>query len=186
GTAPPLPDSEWSRVLANRPVSLDAINTGAFSAEIDDKVTQKVGDFTISTGSAARSSKPISNGLEWYHVFDIAVEAMVYAYPHRRAELRTYREYIRTLFGALHTSHHSAIINLDKVIRKYVCESADLELSSIGSFYALQMAFLTPFRNWCRLQTLTTVANEGTRPWNLRSGRDLQAVELEPVRPAPV
>ncbi|KZP27736.1 hypothetical protein FIBSPDRAFT_886294 [Athelia psychrophila] len=50
GTPPPLPDSEWLHILTSRPVNLDVINTGAFSTELDDKVTHKLGDFSISTG----------------------------------------------------------------------------------------------------------------------------------------
>lgn len=144
GTPPPLPDAEWSRVLANRPVNLDSINTGAFSSEIDDKIVHKMGELSISTSSSSRTSKPISSGLEWYHAFDIASDAIVYAYPHRKFELRVYREYIQSLFSALQAQHHGAIITLDKAIRRHVSECPNLELSSIGQFTALQMAHLTP------------------------------------------
>lgn len=144
GHLPPLPDSEWSRVLADRPVNLDAINSGAFSADFDEKVTHKIGELSISTGGSTRASKPVTTGLEWYHAFDLASDAIVHAFPHRRTELRVYREYIKSLFSALHSSHHSAIISLDKAIRRHVSESSDLELSQVGSFYALQMAYLTP------------------------------------------
>ncbi|KZP11292.1 hypothetical protein FIBSPDRAFT_756967, partial [Athelia psychrophila] len=83
--------------------------------------------------------KPISSGLEWYHVFDLASDTIVYAFPHRKTELRVYREYIQSLFGSLHPSTHKSIINLDKAIRKHVSENWSLELSSIRSFYALQI-----------------------------------------------
>lgn len=144
GHLPPIPDSEWSRVLADRPVNLDAINTGSFAADFDDKITHKFGEVSISTGGTTRASKPITTGLEWYHAFDLASDAIVHAFPHRRTELQIYREYIKSLFTALHPSHHGAVINLDKAIRRHVSESSDLELSNIGNFTALQMAYLSP------------------------------------------
>lgn len=144
GTPPPLPDTEWARILANHAVNLDAINTGAFSSDVDDKIVHKMGELSISTGSTSRASKPITSGLDWYHTFDLAADGITYAYPHRKFELRTYREYIKGLFSAIQPQHHGAVISLDRAIRRHVSESPDLELSSIGSFYTLQMAHLTP------------------------------------------
>lgn len=69
-------------MLANCPVNLDTINSRVISSEFDDKVMHKVGEISFSTSGTAHASKPISTGLEWYHMFDLAADAITYVYPH--------------------------------------------------------------------------------------------------------
>lgn len=100
-------------MLTNHPVNLNAINTGAFSADFDDKVVHKFSEISISTGSVAKSSKAVTIGLEWYHMFDLATKAVVY------------------LFTALHPQPSQLCHQPQHAIRKHISECVHLALSSI-------------------------------------------------------
>ena len=49
GSAPEYLDSEWRSILSGLPANLDAIFSGCYSTEHESKISQEVGDFTIST-----------------------------------------------------------------------------------------------------------------------------------------
>ena len=49
GAAPEFPNLEWKSVLSGLVVNLDIVFSGRYSTEHEVKVTQEVGDFTIST-----------------------------------------------------------------------------------------------------------------------------------------
>ena len=65
GAAPEFPDTEWKLVLSRLAVNLDTVFSRRYSAEHDPKVTQEMGDFTISTQEVA-TSKMVESAGDWF------------------------------------------------------------------------------------------------------------------------
>ena len=62
GSAPEYPDSEWRSILSGLPANLDAVFSGRYSTEHESKISQEVGDFTISTREVSTSKSIKSAG----------------------------------------------------------------------------------------------------------------------------
>ena len=80
GAAPEFPDSEWKSVLSGLAVNLDVIFSGRYSTEHEAKVTQEVGDFTISTRELL-TSKTIKTASDWFIAWNQTAAATAFAFP---------------------------------------------------------------------------------------------------------
>ena len=81
GAAPEFPDSEWKSVLSGLAVNLDVVFSGRYSTEHEAKVTQEVGDFTISTRELS-TSKTIKTAGDWFIAWNQTAAATAFAFPH--------------------------------------------------------------------------------------------------------
>jgi hypothetical protein len=85
GSAPKFPDSEWKNVLSGLAVNLDIVHSGRYSTEHEVKVTQEIGDFTISAHPVT-PTKVIKSAGDWFIAWGQTAMAITFAFPHRERE----------------------------------------------------------------------------------------------------
>ena len=112
GSAPEYSDSEWRLILSGLPANLDAIFSSRYSTEHESKISQEVGDFTISIREVS-TSKSIKSAGDWFIVWNQTAEATTYAFPHQGKEYQEYGRHILGLFAAFAEEHHPLIFNYD-------------------------------------------------------------------------
>ncbi|KAI0644456.1 hypothetical protein C8Q79DRAFT_912871 [Trametes meyenii] len=140
-SAPEFPESEWAKVLTGRAVDLDLVFAGRYNPATDTKHVERVGDFELSLGVPVASKKITSFG-DWVFAWHRATEAVAFAFPHRREELREYGEYMVGLFGALAPPLHSRALNFDRAVRKRVGSSRRLRLTDFDKFSDLKLQYI--------------------------------------------
>ena len=114
--APPFPHSEWSNVIMGSMVDLDHIISGSFAVTNDNREIELLGGMEFKFG-VAKAVKQVKTSGDWFIAWGIYLKATVYVFPHRKEEFDTYGTHILSLFAAIASSSHSAVINLDKGIR---------------------------------------------------------------------
>ncbi|CDO76471.1 hypothetical protein BN946_scf184600.g20 [Trametes cinnabarina] len=130
---PPIPDAVWTDVLANRYVDLDRIFSAVYTVDGDSKSTVKLGDYEL-TGLPSKPERRIERHGHWTIAWALYQRAVLYVYPHRERELRTYYDQINGFFAAVSEAEASRIINLDRAIRGEVGRSNTLLLSDFSRF----------------------------------------------------
>jgi hypothetical protein len=139
--APQFPDAEWKNVLLGLAVNLDAVFSGQYSTKHDPKLTEEVGDFTISTREIT-TTKSIKSAGDWFIAWNQTATAIVCAFPHLAKSCDEYGKHILGLFASFATEHHALIINYDKAVRRRVGLRRDLLLSNLAEFSNLRVQFL--------------------------------------------
>jgi hypothetical protein len=81
-------------------LQVDAVFSGSFSSNIEDKTTSTLGEFKVVFG-AARLSKSIQTHGDWTIAWNATSAAIRFVYPHRAAELDQYTQYILWFFWCL-------------------------------------------------------------------------------------
>ncbi|CDO72461.1 hypothetical protein BN946_scf184980.g2 [Trametes cinnabarina] len=130
---PPVPDAVWTDVLANRYVDLDRIFSAIYTVDGDSKNSVKLGDFELS-GLPSKPKRRIERHGHWTIAWALYQRAVLYVYPHRERELRTYYDQINGFFAAVSEAEASRIVNLDRAIRGEVGRSNTLLLSDFSRF----------------------------------------------------
>ncbi|KAJ2990583.1 hypothetical protein NUW54_g8429 [Trametes sanguinea] len=130
---PPVPDSVWLDVLANRFVDLDKIFSAVYAVDGDNKSSVKLGDYEL-TGLPAKPKKHIERHGHWTIAWALYQRAVLFVYPHRERELRTYYDQINGFFAAVSELEAVRVINLDRAIRGEVGRSNTLLLSDFSRF----------------------------------------------------
>ncbi|KDR73955.1 hypothetical protein GALMADRAFT_141716 [Galerina marginata CBS 339.88] len=138
---PQFPDGEWTNLLAGRVVDLDHVLSGVYSLAADDRRREHVGSLELVLGTSA-PAKNVRSHSEWVIAFDILVDATVYAFPHRKAELTSYGKYIKQLFTAFPAELHTRVINFDKAVRLRAAQRRDLLLTDHSAFADLGLIWL--------------------------------------------
>ncbi|KAL7284900.1 hypothetical protein ACG7TL_002214 [Trametes sanguinea] len=130
---PPIPDSVWPDILANRFVDLDRIFSAVYTIDGDGKSSIKLGDYELS-GLPTKPKKHIERHGHWTIAWALYQRAVLFVYPHRERELRAYYDQINGFFAAV--SEHEAIrvVNLDRAIRGEVGRSNTILLSDFARF----------------------------------------------------
>lgn len=138
---PEFPRSLWTHVIAGGYVDLDRVLSSIFSLEGDTRETKRIGDFEVQTEHAKLSRRVTDHG-QWIVAFTRYERAVVYAYPHRDDELRSYLHHIGDLFTHTAAAYHYRVINYDKAVRTRVGCSNQFLLTNISAYDDLKSS-------WC-------------------------------------
>lgn len=130
---PPIPDSVWSDVLANRYVDLDKIFSAVYTIDGDHKSSVKLGDLEL-VGFPSKPKRHVERHGHWTVAWALYQRAVLYVYPHREPELRAYYDQINSFFAAVSEFEASRVVNLDRAIRGEVGRSNTLLLSDFSRF----------------------------------------------------
>ncbi|KAI9063516.1 hypothetical protein FKP32DRAFT_1534729, partial [Trametes sanguinea] len=130
---PPVPDSVWTDILANRFVDLDRVFSAVYAIDGDSKQSIKLGELELS-GLPSKPKRHVERHGHWTIAWALYQRAVLYVYPHREQELRTYYDQINGFFAAVSELEAIRIINLDRAIRGEVGRSNTLLLSDFSRF----------------------------------------------------
>ncbi|KJA21359.1 hypothetical protein HYPSUDRAFT_140788 [Hypholoma sublateritium FD-334 SS-4] len=142
---PQFPDTEWANLLAGKCVNLDHVYTAIYSATPDDRRREKLGSVEIVVGGSGAPAKNVESEAAWTTSWDISnhfVEAALYIFPHRDAELRIYGKFVKQLFTSLAPNRHLRVIAYDKACRIRASQRRDILLSDSSQFVDLQLLWL--------------------------------------------
>ncbi|KIJ27606.1 hypothetical protein M422DRAFT_71590 [Sphaerobolus stellatus SS14] len=124
--APPFPLHLWPKVLHDEFIDLNEVYSIEFDAEVG-----------MDSPANSLPIRKIPNMACWLVTFQKYERAVVFAYPHRKDELRIYRESILAYFEELPESERSnadIIILLDRIIRMHVARRNSLTLTSFQDY----------------------------------------------------
>ena len=138
---PQFPDSEWTNLIAGRSIDLDHILAGLYSVSHNERWTEWFGEIELVTGPAKPVRVVDSHG-KWVIAWDQAVDATVFAFPHRSSELRDYGRYISQLFASFPESLHLRVIQYDRAVRIRVAQRRDLVLTDYHQFTDLHVLWI--------------------------------------------
>ncbi|KAJ7058614.1 hypothetical protein C8F01DRAFT_1255762 [Mycena amicta] len=130
---PAFPDSQWNNLLGCRPINFDVLLSGMFTTVVDEQRTEIIGHGVELSALGMwnpRARSPTS------------ADALLFVYPHRRAKLDLYREFVSNLFTATDNRYHVHIIAFDRACRIRVAERRNMAFSNIGAFLDLKMALV--------------------------------------------
>ncbi|KAF7374421.1 DNA/RNA polymerase [Mycena sanguinolenta] len=139
-----FPESQWLRLLTNRPIDLDAVLTGIFSITASSAHTESLGDFDL-TFNASGSSKPsrvVTSQADWTLAWMQTVQASLTVFPHLADQYREWGIYILAKFSAVHESQHLRVISFEKACRLLASRRADVALDQFYHFTALETMHL--------------------------------------------
>jgi hypothetical protein len=139
--APQFPNSEWSNIIIGAMVDLDHIISGSFAVSSDNRDTEVVGTIQFKFG-AAKAVKQVKTSGDWFIAWGCYMQAALFAFPHQKSELQTYRSQILSLFATTSLDNHASVIVLDKAIRVQVGERCDLLLTDHAQFNDLMPYWL--------------------------------------------
>ena len=97
----PVANSIWKLVILDKYVNFEKLyatldpdyNPNDEAKELNDK-------FTLLEKNSISSKRSVATEAEWMQLFDIWASATLHFYPHRRAELTSYRELVTNMFRA--------------------------------------------------------------------------------------
>ncbi|CCM06786.1 uncharacterized protein FIBRA_09085 [Fibroporia radiculosa] len=115
--APEFPKGEWLNVLAGNAVDLDHVLTGEYSSTAERKEVGKVGSLEFTIPSTTPKQK-VRDSSEWLLAWQKTLDAVSFAFPHRKLELQLYRQSIFRQFKAIASQYHGRVIEFDRAIRK--------------------------------------------------------------------
>ncbi|KAJ7254012.1 hypothetical protein B0H12DRAFT_1017309 [Mycena haematopus] len=139
-----FPESQWLRLLTNRPVDLDAVLTGIYSISASTAHTESVGDFDF-TFNAGRTSKPtrsVVSQADWTLAWMQTVQASLSVFPHLAEQYREWAVFILAKFAAVHDTQHHRVISFEKACRLLASRRADVALDQFFHFTALETMHL--------------------------------------------
>ncbi|THH15239.1 hypothetical protein EUX98_g9496 [Antrodiella citrinella] len=131
--APELPDVVWDPILKNGYVDLNKIFTGYYSTSGDARQSHKFGDLELYT-EQIKTDRTITQHGHWTIAWTKYVEGVLFTYPHRGWELRTYGEYINNTFAAVRDGEQQKVINYERAVRTMVGRRNDLLLTDFSRF----------------------------------------------------
>ncbi|KAH7904310.1 hypothetical protein BJ138DRAFT_974409, partial [Hygrophoropsis aurantiaca] len=140
---PEFPSSELKNIITGKPVNMDAVFSGFYSAQPDNKIKETVGDFEIMFGRP-EVSKSIKTGSDWNIAWGYTEDAYRFLFPHRSSELSRYRTYISQTFSTATPEFHFRVITFDKSVRKCVGLCRKYEFTDFSEFENLRSAHFSP------------------------------------------
>ncbi|KAH9950548.1 hypothetical protein B0H21DRAFT_686422 [Amylocystis lapponica] len=138
---PPFPSEEWDNVLTGRFVDLDRVFAGSYSTYVDERRTEKLGEFEISTRSRV-PDKRIRTANDWSRAWNRTARAIRFAFPHRASDLEDYGTHIDDCFGSTLHSAAELVIEYDRACRKFVAESRTHTFSNFSAFGGFERQYL--------------------------------------------
>jgi hypothetical protein len=141
--APVFPETLWGTILKHGYVDFDKLNGAHFSAVNEEEgQPATIGDYTIRLKGKS-ATKPVVSSTDWLYCYETYERAVVWAFKHRKAELRAYYGRFHQLFRSYATSAHVRLINLDRAIRSEVAASSTLKLTDDALFSRLREQYLS-------------------------------------------
>jgi hypothetical protein len=133
--SPEFHESGWMEIVTGKCINLDNVYSIIASSRTIDKHTETLGGIELRYGTSEAVSKRITTQSAWIVAWTRAARALRFAFPHRKAELDAYQEYICCQFGTNEENCHSRAIRFDKAIRNRVASSRRYELSDFAAFH---------------------------------------------------
>lgn len=141
--APTFPEPLWTNILKHGYIDFDKLNGAHFSAVNEEEGSAAiVGEYTIRLKSKL-ATKPVTTSTDWLYCYEAYERAVIWAYPHRAAELHSYYTQFHGLFRSYATSAHIRLINLDRAIRNEVASGSLLKLTDPAVFARLREQYLS-------------------------------------------
>ena len=141
--APNFPEPLWTTILKHGYVDFDKLNGAHFSAVNEEEGhAATIGEYTIRLKSKA-VTKSVTTSTDWLYCYETYERAVIWAYPHRKKELRTYYAQFHQLFRSYATNAHIRLINLDRAIRNEVASSTLCKLTDDALFARLREQYLS-------------------------------------------
>ncbi|KAG1870240.1 hypothetical protein DFJ58DRAFT_837610 [Suillus subalutaceus] len=140
--SPEFHESGWEEIIAGRCIDLDIVHTIIVTSRAVEKHTVTIGEVEICFGTEA--TMKITTESEWNAAWNRAARALRFAFPHRRAELDAYFEYISGMFAQSAKAAHGKIILFDKAVRNRVGSSRRYELCDFDAFQDIHRMFFHP------------------------------------------
>jgi hypothetical protein len=127
---PEFPPHLWKDILANRLIDFGHLvdHKQTHALRYDDAVDLGNG-IEIFLGANTRSKTKLLSDGQWSQAWDLYAEAVVWAYPHRNAELQTYRRHIVRRFNA---TGAVLTIEYDQAARKFFHTNPQFSFNNIG------------------------------------------------------
>jgi len=142
GNAPPFSLNLWQDVLCNRFLDFAAIiddHRGIIPQHHDSLELEDGEKLTIRHKPLARGKKLHSQS-DWWMAFNKYKRALLWAYPHREAELAKYSYHLESKFSS--SAQHARIVSYESAIRRFVHERDDLTLADIHEFSDISFSHL--------------------------------------------
>jgi hypothetical protein len=114
-----FPTSQWERIIRGEAVDLNAVFSNLHRTEPAKENVGRVGDTQITFG-LAEPKKRIETAGDWISAWNRVVQATRFVFRHREQELRSYGDYIESLFAAKIVATHPRIIMFDIAVRNEV------------------------------------------------------------------
>ena len=157
--SPEFHESGWTEIVAGKCINLDTIHSIIASAKAVEKHTETIGDIEIRYGTSDVGAKRITTEAAWTTAWRRASRALVFAFPHRQAELNAYSEYISDKFGQMREGSHHRVVRFDKAVRMRVASSRKYLLSDFESFRDIYDSHFFPDRRHYTADTDTPSAS---------------------------
>jgi hypothetical protein len=142
--APAFPETLWTAILKHGYIDFDKLNGAHFYAvnEEEGEMADIGSNLTIGVKSK-NATKPVTTSTDWLYCYGTYEKAVLWAFPHRKDELRKYYDKFHQLFRSYSPSAHIRLINLDRAIRNEVASSATLKLTDETLFSRLREQYLS-------------------------------------------
>lgn len=137
-----FPASEWENLLRGKPLNLDVIFSSLYHVVPVKENRGRIGDHEISLGFTEPSKKVQTHG-DWTIAWNIATNAIVFLFPHRRDELAKYAEFIQREFSARRVEAHYRVLLFDRSIRNEVGGGTRILLTDFQHFDIHRTAILS-------------------------------------------
>ncbi|KIK61191.1 hypothetical protein GYMLUDRAFT_166782, partial [Collybiopsis luxurians FD-317 M1] len=168
---PSFPRKLWRAVLEDQYIELNEVNALVSTLQVHDagrtSVPNALADALELTTLAKRApSKEITGERAWRWAWQLAAEAITFAFPFRRKELIEYEQHIMGLFNTQHVSVHKNILQYDKAIRQLMGSRRDLLYDDFEQrdFAKYRSAFLTSSGSHTGISTGSASPQRSPRP----------------------
>jgi hypothetical protein len=139
---PQFPPTEWLNLLSGNAVDLDHVFTNIYTVSHSTGEVVELGkDLELLHGSSAPAKTVKTHG-DWVIAWDCLVDATLFVFKHRKAELQSYGKHIQRYFASLPAQMHGRVINYDRAARIRAAQRRDIELSNFSEFADLQIQWI--------------------------------------------
>ena len=114
-----IPNSQWDRILRGEVLDLDHFLSALHRTTVSEEGETRIGNAKISFG-VADAKRRVTTAADWSSAWQLASEAIEFAFPHRARELVSYGKFISGEFTAKLASSHPRVILYDIAIRNVV------------------------------------------------------------------
>jgi hypothetical protein len=139
---PGFPQSEWNAIVRGNAVNLDNVFSNLHHVHPPKENIGRLGDREITFG-APKPAKVVETHADWHAAWSTTVLAYSFVFPHRRAELDAYGQYILRLFAAKVLSAAGRVILYDRAVRNFVGGGQRFALTDYESYSNLREAILS-------------------------------------------
>jgi hypothetical protein len=143
---PNFPAGHWRDIIGGQYVDLDKLREDAHSHAMGKPNRFELGDgvkILLPGASNAPKTKTIVDFNTWDDAWERYFDAVVFAFPMRERELKSYCQWLRRQFQAVTVP--ARVIGLDRAIRKEAGDGAMVALDNFHDWYGLMTQYLSSF-----------------------------------------